>query len=242
MASEAEEGTAAERCAQCGVTDTGDNMGAGRAGLILCRECVALGATIKTPDDEPSHAFRPGEIPGLIPIQDAVGPLSDPRRRRDVVYYPVPVSQEGTDEKDQESETSCFVELAERHPAPHAKYLVCREGKLFTATPCYGMHTPWWVSGIMTNEDGGQHGEATPCRMRDSDEWMDLELGLKLLRHPGAPGAADAAWSKALSKAILVVRYHLLAQGHRGRAAVGDLQRELEDLRDGDTKGDGDGQ
>ncbi len=38
---------------------------------------------------------------------------------------------------------------------------------LFTATPCYGMHEPWWVVKTM-------EGEAPPVPMKDEDEWCHL--------------------------------------------------------------------
>ena len=57
--------------------------------------------------------------------------------------------------------------IADEHPAPHRRCVVKRDGKFFTATPCYGMHAPWWVVATMT-------GEADPEPMRDSDEWWSL--------------------------------------------------------------------
>jgi len=36
--------------------------------------------------------------------------------------------------------------VSEEYPEPHARYLVKREATgPFVATPCYGMHAPWWV-------------------------------------------------------------------------------------------------
>lgn len=39
-----------------------------------------------------------------------------------------------------------WTKVADRHPLPHARYEVRREdvGR-FIATPCYGLHEPWWV-------------------------------------------------------------------------------------------------
>lgn len=54
-----------------------------------------------------------------------------------------------------------------KHPKPHARYLIRRDGVLFMATPCYGMHNPWWV--VKTLE-----GEAPPVAILDTDEWMPL--------------------------------------------------------------------
>jgi hypothetical protein len=50
-------------------------------------------------------------------------------------------------------------------PPPHRRYLVRRDGIVFTATPCYGLHAPWWVVKTMD-------GEAPPVAMRDGDEWQ----------------------------------------------------------------------
>jgi hypothetical protein len=54
------------------------------------------------------------------------------------------------------------------HPPPHAKYIVRRGLAHFIATPCYGMHAPWWVP---SNPDG----ESPPIDMEDGDAWAALE-------------------------------------------------------------------
>jgi hypothetical protein len=59
------------------------------------------------------------------------------------------------------------MKVGQKHPAPHARYLVIREGIVFTATPCYGLHQPWWVVKTMD-------GEADPVSMNDEDEWALL--------------------------------------------------------------------
>lgn len=57
--------------------------------------------------------------------------------------------------------------IADAHPAPHARYLVCRERVAFVATPCYGLHVPWWVpSGAM--------GELDPVGFQPEDLWCPL--------------------------------------------------------------------
>lgn len=61
-------------------------------------------------------------------------------------------------------ETAGWIKCSEEHPAPHGKYQVRRDGLIYTATPCYGMHSPWWVVKTM-------HGEAVPTEILDSDEW-----------------------------------------------------------------------
>lgn len=58
--------------------------------------------------------------------------------------------------------------VAGSQPPPHAKYLVKRDGVLYTATPCYGMHSPWWVGRVL-----GAH-ESEPTGMRPDDEWQPL--------------------------------------------------------------------
>jgi hypothetical protein len=54
------------------------------------------------------------------------------------------------------------------HPPPHARYLVERNGRHFVATPCYGMHSPWWVP--MTPD-----GESEPISIEGTDKWMPLD-------------------------------------------------------------------
>lgn len=58
---------------------------------------------------------------------------------------------------------------SEQYPKAHAKYVVRREGVIFTATPCYGMHDPWWVVRVM-----GEAYEAQPEPMKADDEWWPL--------------------------------------------------------------------
>jgi hypothetical protein len=58
--------------------------------------------------------------------------------------------------------------IAEAHPEPHRRYVVVRDGRVFTAKPCYGMHEPWWV--VQTME-----GEAPPVAMRADDCWLELD-------------------------------------------------------------------
>lgn len=58
--------------------------------------------------------------------------------------------------------------IRDAQPKPHRRYVVRRDGVLFTATPCYGMHAPWWVVKTM-------EGEADPVDMRDTDEWRVTE-------------------------------------------------------------------
>jgi hypothetical protein len=62
------------------------------------------------------------------------------------------------------------MKLSEKYPAAHAKYVVRRDGVLFTATPCYGMHKPWWVVRVM-----GEAYEADPEPMKPDDEWWPVD-------------------------------------------------------------------
>lgn len=58
--------------------------------------------------------------------------------------------------------------VSEVFPPTHTRYVVRRSGCFFTATPCYGMHSPWWVVLTMT-------GEAEPVPMKENDVWTPLE-------------------------------------------------------------------
>jgi hypothetical protein len=53
------------------------------------------------------------------------------------------------------------------YPPKHARYLLERNGVVFTATPCYGMHDPWWVAKTLT-------GEAEPEPMQNGDRWRSF--------------------------------------------------------------------
>lgn len=54
------------------------------------------------------------------------------------------------------------------HPPPHERYLVNRGRIHFIATPCYGMHQPWWVAQTAT-------GEVEPVPMEPNDRWVPLK-------------------------------------------------------------------
>jgi hypothetical protein len=69
----------------------------------------------------------------------------------------------------QVSENS-FKKISDQQPEPHAKYVVARDGCFFTATPCYGLHKPWWVVRTM----GIHNEEADPVEFREDDEWVPL--------------------------------------------------------------------
>ena len=75
--------------------------------------------------------------------------------------------------------------IEHHHPPCHAKHLVHRDGFLFTATPCYGMHEPWWV--VMTME-----GEVRPVPFRDSDRWMEIDAAIAVLLRETASVPASA--------------------------------------------------
>lgn len=59
------------------------------------------------------------------------------------------------------------LQWAQGHPPRHARYLVRRQGRTFVATPCYGMHMPWWVP--MTHDR-----ELDPIDMAAGDQWIPL--------------------------------------------------------------------
>lgn len=62
--------------------------------------------------------------------------------------------------------------VAKEKPRPHARYHVRRGDLLFTATPCYGMHAPWWVPRVP--DQGDMPLETAPISMQDDDEWRPL--------------------------------------------------------------------
>lgn len=54
------------------------------------------------------------------------------------------------------------------HPPAHEIYKVFRQGiGEFHATPCYGMHSPWWVP-----RNGFTKTESEPIPMDDDDLWI----------------------------------------------------------------------
>lgn len=57
---------------------------------------------------------------------------------------------------------------SDKKPPPHARYEVRRaETGPFVATPCYGMHTPWWVPITVDLYKPG----AFVIGMDSADEW-----------------------------------------------------------------------
>lgn len=63
-----------------------------------------------------------------------------------------------------------WTRVADAKPKPHAKYLVRRLGCIHTATPCYGLHAPWWVPMAISGK------EYEPVTMKDTDEWQFLPV------------------------------------------------------------------
>lgn len=60
-----------------------------------------------------------------------------------------------------------------KYPPPHSQYLVQRGRSLFIATPCYGMHSPWWVPDSPT-------GETEPINILADDKWMPIDQVIKI--------------------------------------------------------------
>lgn len=61
-----------------------------------------------------------------------------------------------------------WTEIRMESPAPHARYEVWRkETGIFVATPCYGMHQPWWVPRTVDLYSPG----STTFSMQDDDLW-----------------------------------------------------------------------
>ncbi len=52
-----------------------------------------------------------------------------------------------------------------QYPPASARYFVWRNSEVFTATPCYGMHHPWWVPRLLRKE-------YPPIDMLGSDRWV----------------------------------------------------------------------
>ena len=80
------------------------------------------------------------------------------------------------------------VAFGEHMAPPHARYLVQRQRFQFVATPCYGMHAPWWVPMTPT-------GESDPIATEPDDTWISL-LDLRL-------PPRDSGREEALAKFIL---------------------------------------
>ncbi len=62
-----------------------------------------------------------------------------------------------------------WISIRTSMPAPHARYRVYQEDKMFDATPCYGLHHPWWVP-----RNGYTRKESEPIPIKEDSFWMDL--------------------------------------------------------------------
>jgi hypothetical protein len=54
-----------------------------------------------------------------------------------------------------------------QQPPPHQKCFVIRGGNAFVATPCYGLHEPWWVPSTVD-------GETAPINILPTDRWTSM--------------------------------------------------------------------
>lgn len=84
--------------------------------------------------------------------------------------------------------------IADEKPRPHARYHVRRGDLLFTATPCYGMHVPWWVPRVP--DQGDMPIETAPISMHDDDEWWPAATDQPSMQEAEAtPAPSDLARS-----------------------------------------------
>ncbi len=71
-------------------------------------------------------------------------------------------------ERGEQPEPLGWKTISDERPAPHARYEVWREeAGHFVATPCYGMHAPWWVPLTCDLYSPG----STAFQMEDLDMW-----------------------------------------------------------------------
>jgi hypothetical protein len=67
--------------------------------------------------------------------------------------------------------------VKEKAPEIHERHLVMRNGFIFTATPCYGMHSPLWVVKTMSDKNCG---EVEPVVMLETDQHMPLNDAISI--------------------------------------------------------------
>ena len=97
-----------------------------------------------------------------------------------------------------------FVKVSVKYPPPHERYVVIRNSDVFTATPCYGMHNPWWVVQTMERE-------VDPVKIEPEDSWLRL-VDFHLASRGQVPSetleAAPSAPQETLRLAVDMVRKH----------------------------------
>lgn len=108
--------------------------------------------------------FTPGE---LLSVQTAIGQWI----------------AEAINEKNAR-QPEAWTKISEKMPAKHARYHVRRKLDMgtsvetfvfFTATPCYGMHEPWWVPRVPSDKYATKAPEETdPVTMLPDDEWRPV--------------------------------------------------------------------
>ncbi len=67
----------------------------------------------------------------------------------------------------QKGEGMKLTAVSEQQPPPHCRYMVQRGDCTFVATPCYGLHLPWWVPM-------GPEGEGDPVALEKGDQWIAI--------------------------------------------------------------------
>ena len=61
--------------------------------------------------------------------------------------------------------------IPDQYPPPGTLCALRRNNLYFTATPCYGMHKPWWI--VRTLGEFPYH-EVNPVDMKDEDLWQEI--------------------------------------------------------------------
>ena len=86
-------------------------------------------------------------------------------RQRKIEKLPNWMKHKPDDAKSLLASEADWKQVCNEEPRPHRKYIVRREDVILTATPCYGMHDPWWVPLLISGH------EAEPVAMLDADWW-----------------------------------------------------------------------
>jgi hypothetical protein len=113
--------------------------------------------------------------------------------------------------------------VKEESPRRHERHLVMRNGFLFTATPCYGMHSPWWVVRTMSDKNCG---EVDPINMLDTDQHMTLNDAVELYHKDSSTSEAN---ERIKTEQTSVNELSLHSQGLTDRIKV--LEDELKEIK-----------
>lgn len=117
--------------------------------------------------------------------------------------------------------------VKEESPGRHKQHLVMRNGFIFTATPCYGMHPPLWVVKTMGDKNCG---EVEPVVMLETDQHMPLNDAVILYHKDGHAADVERLMCDVREMTTTAKYLCLDLRGHKFKLA-NQLENEIENVK-----------